>query len=313
MVYSFRVAAAEAGERLDRWLATRCAAEGVTRSRIQSFLRLGAVRVNGQLVRAATRLKPNDSVELEIPDVAEKQDLVAEPFTLAVLYEDEQLIAIDKPAGMVVHPGAGRAEKTVVHQLLARCPLSSLGGSDRPGIVHRLDEGTSGVLLIAKTDEAYRRLVQQFQAREIEKIYLALVEGVVAEDEGRIEGALGRDPAHRQRMRIIATGKPAITEFRVLQRFTGNTLLEVRPLTGRTHQIRVHLKAIGHAVAGETVYGKSREIGHKRMMLHAWQLRLTHPITVEKLHLVSPLPEEFARLLSEARARDAIVIERRDV
>ncbi len=310
MIRTFYVSAPSAGERLDRWLAAQCA--GLTRSQIQALCAAGAVYVNQRAARAATRLRPNDCVQLTLPeDLCQAKPLVAEPFTLSVLYEDAYILALDKPAGLVVHPGAGHHQGTVVHQLLARTVLSGLGGADRPGIVHRLDEGTSGVLLIAKTDEAHQRLVQQFQERAIEKIYLALVEGVVDEDEGRIEGPLGRDPAHRQRMRIISGGKFALTEFRVLKRFSKSSLLEVRPLTGRTHQIRVHLRAISHPVVGDALYGKKR--GAERLMLHAWQMKLAHPITGERLHLVAPLPEEFARLCPELLLDNPVVIEQCDI
>lgn len=317
MVRIFYVSEAGAGERLDRWLAAQCASAGLpelTRSQIQAFCAEKAVQINDQTARASARLRPNDCVKITLPnDLSRKKEklLVSEPFMLSVIYEDENLLAIDKPAGMVVHPGAGHHQGTVVHQLLARAALSGLGGADRPGIVHRLDAGTSGVLLIAKTDEAYQRLVKQFQERAMEKIYLALVDGVLDEDEGRIEGPIGRDPAHRQRMRIISSGKPAITEFRALKRFIKSSLLEVRPLTGRTHQIRVHLRAISHPVVGDALYGKQRGAG--RMMLHAWQMKLAHPITRERLHLLAPLPEEFARLCPELLLDNPVVIEQCDI
>lgn len=320
MTCVFYLSAAGADERLDRWLTARCAAAGLkklTRSQIQALCAAGAVRVNDRRVRAATVLRQGDSVKLTVPDDLlrrnEEEQLVAEPFRLSVLYEDEALLALDKPAGMVVHPAAGHLQGTVVHQLLARGPLSTLGGAERPGIVHRLDEGTSGVLVIAKTDEAHQDLIEQFKKRSIEKIYMALVHGVVSEDEGRIEGPIGRDRANRQRMRIISSGRPAITEFRVLKRFTEQTLLEVRPRTGRTHQIRVHLRAIGHPVVGDALYGKRKEQGTTRMMLHAWQLKLSHPITRESLHLMAPLPEEFARLDPELLADSPAVIKERDI
>jgi 23S rRNA pseudouridine1911/1915/1917 synthase len=269
---------------------------------VQALLKAGAVLLNGHPARAGLRLREGDLIEIELPD-RETEAIEPEEFTLPVLYEDEHIIAIDKPSGMVVYPAAGHPRGTVINQLISRCALASFGAPRRPGIVHRLDEGTSGVLLVAKSDTAYLKLIEQFKSRAIEKIYIALVRGRVAEDEGRIEGPIGRDPARRQRMRILPTGKPAVTEFRVLQRFSQMTLLEVRPLTGRTHQIRVHLMAIGHTVMGDELYGSSR---FGRLMLHAWQLKLSHPVTGVRLEILAPLPTEFASLDASQSDRDII-------
>lgn len=291
-----RVSEDGARERLDRWLTAQLGDPSLTRSRLQVLLKAGAVRVNGQRARAAARLQPNDCVEIEIPR-APSESPAAEPLTLAVLYEDDHLMAIDKPSGMVVYPAAGHPRGTVINQLVGHCTLASFGAPQRPGIVHRLDAGTSGVLLVAKSDRAYLNVMEQFKRRSVEKTYLALVQGRVAADEGRIEGPIGRDPAQRQRMKILATGKPAVTEFRVLRRLAKTTLLEVRLLTGRTHQIRVHLSAIGHPVVGDAVYGAAqKEQGPERLMLHAWQLNLIHPVTMARLELTAPIPPEFASL-----------------
>lgn len=318
MIRVLKVWESGAGKRLDRWLAEECAAtdlKGLTRSRIKALCEAGAVRVNAQVARAATLLRPGDVVEIVVPDdLLPKDKITPEPFTLPVLYEDEALLVIDKPAGMVVHPAAGHLKGTVVHQLLARGPFSTVGGAERPGIVHRLDEGTSGVLVIAKTDEVHRNLIEQFKSRAVEKIYIALVHGVVTEDEGRIEGPIGRDPADRQRMRILSSGRPAITEFRVRKRLPQETLLEVRPLTGRTHQIRVHLRAIGHPVVGDPLYGSQKKKSNVgRMMLHAWQLSIAHPVTGERLRLIAPPPPEFLRLAPELLQSDPTVIEQRQI
>ena len=298
----------EAGARLDQWLLARLSEPTLTRSRLQKLIRSGAVQLNGQPARPGLRLRPHDIVTVELPENAPEETLAPEPFTLPILYEDEHIIAIDKPAGMVVYPAAGHPRGTVLNQLISHCALASFGAPQRPGVVHRLDEGTSGVLVLAKTDRAYLKLVEQFKNRQIEKIYLAVVHGRIAEDEGRIEGPIGRDPAHRQRMRILPHGKPAITEFRVLKRFDEVTVLEVRPLTGRTHQIRVHLSAIGHPVVGDDLYQASpgpyafasrrlAKMNIKRSLLHAWQMKLAHPITGERLELVAPIPAEFLPLL----------------
>lgn len=304
---AFRVPEEAKGARLDVWVLEKLSDPTLTRSRLQALIKAGAVLLNGQPARAGLRLRPDDLIEIELPDSA-PQTVEPEPFTLPVLYEDSDIIAINKPSGMVVYPAAGHPHGTVINQLLSHCALASFGAPQRPGIVHRLDEGTSGVLLVAKSDRAYLRLVEQFKNREIEKLYLALVWGRVAEDEGRIEGRIGRDPAHRQRMKIVHAGKPAITEFRVLRRFAETTLVEVRPLTGRTHQIRVHLSAIGHPVVGDDVYGRG---GEGRLMLHAWQMKLAHPITQERLELTAPLPPEFAALYPTPH--DQHIIEHRPV
>lgn len=293
----FRVPEDGAKTRLDLWLLAHVNDPALTRSRLQALVKAGAVLLNGQPARAGLRVRPNDVIELNLPEMAPTKLVEPEPFALPVIYEDEHLIAIDKPSGMVVYPAAGHPHGTVINQLVSHCALASFGAPRRPGIVHRLDEGTSGVLLVAKTDLAYLSLIEQFKRRTIEKTYIALVHGRVREDEGRIEGPIGRDPVRRQRMRILPTGKPAITEFRVRERFSRTTLLEVRPLTGRTHQIRVHLSAIGHPVVGDAVYGSRSSRGESRLMLHAWQMKLTHPITGERLELVAPLPREFLQLL----------------
>jgi 23S rRNA pseudouridine1911/1915/1917 synthase len=298
----FHVSEDGARQRLDRWLVTQLGDPTLTRSRLQALLKAGAVSLNGRPARAGLRLRPNDLIEIELPD-SKPERVEPEAFTLSVLYEDEHFLAIDKPSGMVVYPAAGHPRGTVVHQLLSHCALATFGAPRRPGIVHRLDEGTSGVLLVAKSDVAYLKFVEQFKYRAIEKIYMALVQGRVAEDEGRVEGPIGRDPARRQRMRILSRGKPAVTEFRVLQRYSRTTLLEVRPQTGRTHQIRVHLSAIGHTVVGDGLYGAKRA---GRLMLHAWQLKFSHPISGERLELVAPLPPEFACLHASQSDEDII-------
>lgn len=308
MLYRFRVPEDGTDRRLDLWLLEQLSDPTLTRSRLQALIKAGAVTLNGQRARAGLRLRPNDLIEIELPNKQPQTPVEPEPFTLPVLYEDAHIIAIDKPSGMVVYPAAGHPHGTVINQLLSHCTLASFGAPQRPGIVHRLDEGTSGVLLIAKSDVAYLKLVEQFKNREIEKLYLALVWGQVGEDAGRIEGAIARDPVRRQRMKVLSTGKPAITEFQVLQRFPKTTLLAVRPLTGRTHQIRVHLSAIGHPVVGDDLYGRR---GQGRLMLHAWQMKLAHPITQERLELSAPLPPEFAALYPVPH--DQHIIEHRPV
>ena len=221
-----------------------------------------------------------------------------EAIPLAIIYEDADLIAIDKPPGMVTHPAPGYPRGTVVNALLHHCrgELAETGDPLRPGIVHRLDKETSGVLVAAKSELAYRSLVEQFKQGRVRKRYLALVHGLIAEDEGLIELPLARDP-RGERMRVAHDGKPAVTEFTVLRRFSSKTLIEARPRTGRMHQIRVHLSYIGHPVIGDPRYGH-HDTG-KRMMLHAWELELEHPRGKERLRLIAPPPPEFARLMPE--------------
>ena len=288
--------ASDAGKRLDQVLHERL--PEFSRSRIQEWIRSGRVRVNGSGRRAAYLIRREDAIEVE---PAEPPPLRAEPedIALRVLYEDDDLVAIDKPAGMVVHAGAGIHSGTVVNALLHRFgALSGAGGPLRPGIVHRLDRYTSGVLLVAKTDPAHQSLAAQFSGREIEKVYIALVHGKVKSDSGRIHQPITRDPVRRTRMTArLAHGREARTEYRVLRRFAKFTLLEVRIGTGRTHQIRVHLSSLGHPVAGDTVYGAPAKIEGRpplgRYFLHAHRIRYRQPASGREIAIESPLPPEL--------------------
>jgi 23S rRNA pseudouridine1911/1915/1917 synthase len=270
-----------------------------SRSRIQQWIRSGRVLVNGVAERASHLVRAGDAIDVE-PAEAPALHATAEAIPLAVLYEDADLVAIDKPAGMVVHAGAGVHSGTVVNALLHRFgALSGVAGALRPGIVHRLDRFTSGVLLVAKNDNAHRSLAAQFSGRQVEKIYLALVHGNVKRESGRIERPIARDPARRTRMTArLAEGRAAWSEYRVLRRFQGFTLLEVRIGTGRTHQIRVHLSSIGHPVAGDKLYGAPAVIAGMaplgRFFLHAHRIGFRQPTTGEELAVVSPLPAELA-------------------
>jgi 23S rRNA pseudouridine1911/1915/1917 synthase len=292
----FSAGGENAGRRLDQalheWLPQ------FSRARLQDWIKQGRVRVNGQPVRPSYTLRPGDSVEVtpaELPPLR----AVAEDIPLRLLYEDEHLVAIDKPAGMVVHAGAGVHAGTLVNALLHRFQsLSAAGGELRPGIVHRLDRYTSGVLLVAKTDAAHRALAAQFAGRQVEKTYLALVHGAVKADHGRIEKPIARDAHRRVRMTARAPhGRAAWTEYRVLRRFPRFTFLELRIGTGRTHQIRVHLSSIGHPVVGDRVYGAPATVPGlpplARFFLHAHRIRFQHPATGEPLAIESPLPREL--------------------
>jgi 23S rRNA pseudouridine1911/1915/1917 synthase len=269
-----------------------------SRARIQDWVKSGRVQVNGARERASHRVRAGDAIDVE-PAEAPPLNATPEAIPLAVLYEDQDVVAIDKPAGMVVHAGAGVRSGTVVNALLHRFgALSLVAGALRPGIVHRLDRFTSGVLLVAKNDAAHHRLAAQFSGRRVEKVYLALVHGKVKQESGRIERPIARDPARRIRMTTrLAAGRAAWSEYRVLRRFERFTLLEVRIGTGRTHQIRVHLSSIGHPVAGDTLYGAPAKIEGRpplgRYFLHAHRIRFRQPSTDEEIAVESPLPAEL--------------------
>jgi 23S rRNA pseudouridine1911/1915/1917 synthase len=288
----------DAGRRLDRVVHDRYLDE--SRALVQDWIKTGRVLVNGGTCRASHQVRAGEAIAVE---PAQRSPLSAAPeqIPLSVLYEDDDLVAIDKPAGMVVHAGAGVHSGTLVNALLGRFrSLSAVGGPLRPGIVHRLDRFTSGVLLVAKNDVAHRRLAEQFTGRRVEKVYLALVHGKVKADHGRIERPIARDPVRRIRMTAkLDSGRAAWSEYQVLRRFPDFTLLEVRIGTGRTHQIRVHLASIGHPVAGDKLYGApAREEGSPapgRYFLHAHRIRFTRPSDGREMTLVSPLPPELER------------------
>jgi len=295
--------------RLDRVVQERLPEH--SRSRIQQWIKAGHVRVNGAAARPSHTVRAGEMLEVE-PAAPPPLAAVPEALPLTILYEDEDLVAIDKPAGMVVHAGAGVARGTLVNALLHRFgQLSSVGGAMRPGIVHRLDRYTSGVMLAAKNDAAHRKLAAQFSGRRVEKVYLALVHGRVAHDAGRIERPIARDPVHRTRMTArLERGRAAWSEYRVLGRFHGFTLLEVRIGTGRTHQIRVHLASIGHPVAGDRLYGAPAPAPDLpplgRYFLHSFRIRFERPSDGAPVTVEAPLAEELkdwlARLENDKRA-----------
>jgi 23S rRNA pseudouridine1911/1915/1917 synthase len=287
----FTATSLDTGRRLDQWLHQQLPEH--SRSRIQEWIKAGRVLVNGATARASQTLRGGEAVSVE-PAQAPPLHATAEDIPLTVLYEDDDVIAIDKPAGMVVHAGAGVHSGTLVNALVHRFDrLSGVGGDLRPGIVHRLDRFTSGVLLVAKTDAAHRKLAAQFAGRKIEKIYLALVHGKIEAETGRIDRPIARDPVRRIRMTTrLDEGRAAWSAYRVLRRFQGFTLLEVKIGTGRTHQIRVHLASIGHPVAGDTVYGAPKQ-DKGRFFLHAHRIRFQQPSSGEEVVVVSPLPPDL--------------------
>jgi 23S rRNA pseudouridine1911/1915/1917 synthase len=297
----FMTDAGDAGKRLDRALHERL--PSFSRARIQEWIRAGRALVDGAPARSSRAMRPGEAIEVE---PADPPPLRAEPedIPLAILYEDDDLAAVNKPAGMVVHAGAGVHAGTLVNALLHRFgTLSGTGGPLRPGIVHRLDRFTSGVILVAKNDQAHRRLAEQFSSREVEKTYVALAHGTVARESGRVERPIARDPVHRTRMTArLASGRAAWSEYRVTRRFERFTLLDVRIGTGRTHQIRVHLASIGHPVAGDALYGAPARIEDMpplgRFFLHARRIRFRLPGSGEEIAVEAPLPAELADWLA---------------
>lgn len=284
-----RVAAPAA--RLDLYLAELL--PGFSRSQVQRLIGGGHVRLNGSPTRPGARLRPGDELAWELPPPA-PSTLSPEPMELKVVYEDEDVLVVDKPAGLVVHPGPGHRAGTLVHGLLARASTwSSIGGVERPGIVHRLDKDTSGLLVIARNDAAHHDLAAQLQDRSLHRGYRAIVVGEVADAAARIDAPVGRDPRRRQRMAVTAGGKKALTEFRRLGLVQSHTLLDVTLLTGRTHQVRVHLAYIHHPVLGDAVYGRRSPL-IARPALHAAEIGFRHPRTGRAIRLESPLPADFS-------------------
>ncbi len=285
----FRAAPEDAGMRLDQFLAVQ--ATQLSRSRLQDLIKAGHVTLNGLTVKPNTRLRAGDAIALaEPPPVPVATQ--AEDIALDVLFEDDDLIVLNKSAGMVVHPAAGNWDGTVVNALLHHCPaLSGIGGEQRPGIVHRLDKETSGCLVAAKSDAAHQALAKQFAGREVTKIYLALASGKFRHASGVIEAPIGRHPVHRKKMTVLEKGRASKTDYRVLAELPAGTLVECTLHSGRTHQIRVHLKHLGHPLLGDEVYGK--RAGFERQMLHAWRLGFTHPRTGARMSFLSPIPADF--------------------
>jgi 23S rRNA pseudouridine1911/1915/1917 synthase len=293
------VEAGGAGQRLDRYLAARL--PDVSRTRVKALIEAGLVEVEGRPGRAATRLAAGDRVEVTVPPPV-AVDLVPEPIPLRVVYEDDDLLVVDKAAGLVVHPAPGHPSGTLVNALLAHtADLAGIGGELRPGIVHRLDKDTSGLMVVAKHDRAHRFLAQQLRERQMDKRYLALVDGGPASGSGTIDAPVGRDPQRTRPMAVVPEGtggRAAATHFRVLERFPGHTLLECRPVTGRTHQIRVHLAAIGCPVVGDQTYGRRRPtLPLERHFLHAARLTFRLP-SGEVRTFEAPLPDDLRAVLA---------------
>lgn len=295
--------ASEIGQRLDRYVAS--VLTDLSRTSIQHLITNQAIQVNGRESKAGYSLRAGDEVWIDQNTTIQRPSQ-AKPQTLPleVVYEDDDLLIVNKAPGMVVHPAPGHYEDTLVNALLAAYPdLQACDDKHRPGIVHRLDRDTSGLLIVARTAVSQARLIEQMQRHEVIKRYIALVEGVVALDQGSIDAPIGRDPRHRQQMAITVIGsREARTHFRVLERLAHHTLLRIQLETGRTHQIRVHLKAIGHPVAGDPTYGSGnviRGVRLARQFLHASQLQFTHPITGVALSFETPLPRDLQKVLDQ--------------
>lgn len=295
----------ESAQRLDKFLVA-CLPE-FSRSRLQALIKAGRVWINGRPAeKAGQMLEGAALVEVSLPP-PEPADLQPEPIPLEIVFENADLMVVNKPAGMVVHPAAGHSQGTLVQAALAHAPdIAGVGGVLRPGVVHRLDKDTSGLILFAKNDRAQRWLQDQFRQRKVKKTYLALVDGKPPTPLGRVEAAIGRDDKHRNLMAVVpeSKGRLAVTEYRTLEQFPAHTLLEVYPLTGRTHQIRVHLRFIGCPVAGDTVYGRKKpSLPLERHFLHAHRLEIRLPGEAQARQFVAPLPAELAQVLAWLRSQ----------
>ncbi len=294
----FEVSFEQEGERLDKYLALIY--ENQSRSFFQKIIKENLVLVNGKAQKANYRISAEDTVSVTIP-MAQEIEIVPEDIPLDILYEDEDVLVVNKPKGMVVHPSAGHYTGTLVNAVMYHCKesLSGINGAIRPGIVHRIDMDTTGALIVCKNDNAHVKIAQQIKEHSVTRRYRGIVNGVVKEDTGRIEGAIGRHPVERKKMAINEkNGKPAITHYKVLERFNTHTYMEFELETGRTHQIRVHMASIGHPLLGDTLYGSGKNPYHLQgQTLHAMVIGFIHPSTGAYLEVEAPLPEYFQKLL----------------
>jgi 23S rRNA pseudouridine1911/1915/1917 synthase len=288
------------GERLDK--AIPAYVQDFSRATAQRLIKTGEVTVNGQPSKPSYRVQVGDEVVVRIPAEMPKP-VLPENIPLDVIYEDDVLLVVSKPAGMVVHPALGHPSGTLVNAVLAHCSqIADVGGPERAGIVHRLDKDTSGLILVAKDEATRAALQRQFKHQKVTKTYLALVEDQVQPREGVIEAPIGRDKRQRKKMAVVRSGRPARTLYRAIEYFAAHTLLEVRPYTGRTHQVRVHLSWLGYPIVGDTVYGHRRQqLLRDRHFLHAARIHFTHPVTGEEVAFKAPLPPELAAVLKRLR------------
>lgn len=287
------------GERLDSYIVS--VEDGLTRATVQRLLEEENIIVNGTSKKSSYKVKDDDIIEINIPEVKEAK-LEAQDIPVEIIYEDKDIIVVNKPKGLVVHPANGNPDGTLVNAIMNICKdsLSGIGGEKRPGIVHRLDKDTSGILIVAKNDKAHLQMSEQIKNREVKKIYWALVKGIIGENEATINMPIARSKKDRKKMAVDKDGKEAVTHFKVLKRYDKYTLLEIKIDTGRTHQIRVHMAEIGHPVVGDEVYSNGKnEFGVRGQMLHAKSLDFCHPITGEKMHLEAELPEYFKEVIDK--------------
>ncbi|MGI5824255.1 MAG: RluA family pseudouridine synthase [Bacillota bacterium] len=292
----------EPAERLDAYLTAYFTE--LSRSRLQKLIKEGLIKVNGQAVKPSCPLEAGDVVEVFVP-VAAPVAVEAENIPLDIVYEDEDVIVVNKPRGMVVHPAVGNYTGTLVNALLYHCrDLSGINGELRPGIVHRIDKETSGLIIAAKNDRAHKGLVEQWQTREVKRYYKALLHGSMGEPGGTVDAPIGRHPKDRKKMAVVPlTGRPAVTHYKILERFGRYTLIEAKLDTGRTHQIRVHMQYLGHPVVGDIIYGpKGRSAVKIGMLLHSAVMEFRQPCTDEIIKLEAPVPADFAEMLEQLRS-----------
>lgn len=295
----FVVEIEQVGKRLDLFVIS--VIKDLSRMNAKRLIEDGNVQVNSKNSKVSYKVQNGDIIEIHIPE-AKQLDLKAQEIPIEVVYEDSDIIVVNKPKGLVVHPANGNWDGTLVNAIMAICKdsLSGIGGEVRPGIVHRLDKDTSGLLIIAKNDKAHINMSNEIKNREVKKVYIALVRGIVAENEATINMPIGRSNKDRKKMAVVKNGKEAITHFKVIKRFDKYTLLEVKIDTGRTHQIRVHLSEIGHPVVGDEIYSNGKnEFGVHGQLLHAKSLDFKHPIKGKDMHLEAELPEEFKNILKK--------------
>lgn len=303
-VLSKELIVADSGGRLDAYVANNMVE--LSRSMVQKLIKSGNILVNNKEEKESYKVQTGDKILVKIPE-PEESGLKKQNIPLDIIYEDNDILVVNKPKGMVVHPGNGNPDGTLVNAIMAHCgdSLSGIGGEIRPGIVHRIDKDTSGLLVIAKNDRAHINLSEQIKNREVRKIYVALVKGVISENEATINMPIGRSTKDRKKMAVDKNGKEAVTHFKVLKRYNKYTYIQVKIDTGRTHQIRVHMAHIGYPVVGDTVYSNGKnDFGIEGQMLHAEELEFSHPVTGEKMHFEAPLPEYFNKVLEELDSKE---------
>ncbi|MHA7963748.1 RluA family pseudouridine synthase [Paenibacillus sp. CAU 1782] len=303
----WRAEAEGIGDRIDKYIVDRMEEEGtggISRTQVQEWIKSGAVTVNGRIVKANYKLNHEDQVQVDVP-AAEDPEIEAENIPLDIVYEDSDVIVINKPRGMVVHPAPGHTSGTVVNALMYHCQdLSGINGVLRPGIVHRIDKDTTGLLMAAKNDLAHVSLAEQLKEHSVSRTYIALVHGNMPHDQGTVDAPIGRDSQDRKLFAVTdRNSKEAVTHFTVMERLGDYTLLELKLETGRTHQIRVHMKYIGYPMAGDPVYGRSKTVDLNGQALHAAELGFTHPRSGERLHFEAPLPDDFQHVMLSLRSR----------